>query len=332
MKFGCTYFGNRIIRHAAADMKMLRQLGFNYVVHTFSEFDLQFNRDTMRDIIAATREAGLEVHIDPWGVGNVFGGEPYSNFACLHLLDGCQVLDNGNPAPLACPNNPLFRDFMKEWFDAAAYCKADVLFIDEPHFHSAAFLGGRPGRWGCLCPYCQDLFKEKYGHPMPGEETVEVQNFKEESLISFTAMLLEWADEAGMRNSLYLPPKDSPEKDVTHWRRHLDALSVDCLGTGPYWAWRNEPVSMVGDYSRALNGLCEERGIESQVWIQVCRIAEGKEGEIAEAISLAAEAGVHNLAFWGFEGCSQESWIACQEPEKCWSATLAAMKRLYERK
>ena len=45
MSIGVSYFGNRILRHVAADMEGLAADGFTGVLHTFSENDLAYYRE-----------------------------------------------------------------------------------------------------------------------------------------------------------------------------------------------------------------------------------------------------------------------------------------------
>ena len=47
MAIGVSYFGNRILRHVAADMDDLVRAGFTGVLHTMSENDLAYYRDTI---------------------------------------------------------------------------------------------------------------------------------------------------------------------------------------------------------------------------------------------------------------------------------------------
>src|SRR4051794_3469013 len=103
MKLGCSYFGNRILNHVREDMRELRDMGCTYVVHTFSENDMLFYPDTIRQMVDITHEAGMEAHIDPWGVGRVFGGEAFSNFASQNV-DAMQMVSDGKPVGSACPN------------------------------------------------------------------------------------------------------------------------------------------------------------------------------------------------------------------------------------
>src|SRR3989304_1639984 len=80
MKLGASYFANRILRHVREDMKKMIDDGCNFVVHTMSEHDIIYHSGTMVDIVKASRDVGLEVFLDPWGVGRVFGGESFSTF------------------------------------------------------------------------------------------------------------------------------------------------------------------------------------------------------------------------------------------------------------
>jgi len=51
MPIGVSYFGNRILRHAAADMDDLAARGFTGVLHTMSENDLAYYRETIGRLV-----------------------------------------------------------------------------------------------------------------------------------------------------------------------------------------------------------------------------------------------------------------------------------------
>src|SRR3712207_2175238 len=105
---GCAYFGVRILRHVERDLDDFVRRGFTGVLHTFSENDLAYYRETMRRIVDASHERGLEVQMNPWGVGRTFGGEAESMFVTKNL-DACQVLDDGTRVGAACLNHPRYR-------------------------------------------------------------------------------------------------------------------------------------------------------------------------------------------------------------------------------
>ncbi|RKX53392.1 MAG: hypothetical protein DRP25_00415, partial [Thermotoga sp.] len=118
MKYGVSYFGNRILKHVEEDMKELKEIGFDVIVHTFSENDHKFYFRTMKDIVKLTRDLGMEVWIDPWGVGGVFGGEAFSNFLIENPSEW-QITNRGRAVGSACFNSPKFREYMKRWLEAA---------------------------------------------------------------------------------------------------------------------------------------------------------------------------------------------------------------------
>ena len=97
---GCSYFGVRVPRHVQRDMTDLAARGYTGVLHTLSENDLAYYRETMGELVAASHRAGLWVQASPWGLGRTFGGEAESRFVAFHP-DECQVIDDGRRVPAA---------------------------------------------------------------------------------------------------------------------------------------------------------------------------------------------------------------------------------------
>lgn len=329
MKIGTSYFGNRILKHVAQDMKYLADNGFTYVVHTFSENDFHFYRDTMKEIIRISKDNGLETFIDPWGVGKVFGGEAFSLFVSTNP-EVCEILSDGKPAGIACPNNPEFRDFMKKWIDAAVGTEADYLFWDEPHFYLPFWMGGRPNTWGCRCRYCREKYEEKTGSSLPEEETPEVKDFKEDSTRDFLQEMINYGHSQGIKNSLcILPGSGSTEKDMD---RMASLSNLDNFGTDPYWyAFKKDVNEFVGDYSEKVVKACKNYGLENHLWIQGFKVPGGREEEIFTAVNAAADAGIESMAVWGFDACSFMSSIAPDNPEKTWKIVVEAFNSVKDR-
>ncbi len=136
MDTGVSYCSSRTLRHVRADLQDIVNHGCTYVVHCFTETDLAYYRETMREVVQETREAGLEVWLDPWGLCGVFSGETFTRFPLDHP-ETWQVLSDGRRVGVACPNNPGTRAFLRGWVDACATIGGDVLFWDEPHFYVA---------------------------------------------------------------------------------------------------------------------------------------------------------------------------------------------------
>ena len=322
MKLGTSYFGNRILRHVAEDMEDLSRKHFTYVVHTFSENDFNFYRKTMKEIIKISKDKGLETHIDPWGVGKVFGGEAFSQYISIHP-DVCQVLSDGAPAGIACPNNPEFRKFIHEWEDAAVETGADYLFWDEPHFYLPGWMGGRPDTWGCRCEFCKRKFEEQTGSPMPEIETDEVRRFKQSSIRDFLQEMITRGHEKGVKNSLCILPGSTENTDALQQLASLEHL--DNFGTDPYWyAAKRDVEEYVSDFSRKVKEVCDTLGREGHIWIQGFKVPAGREEEIRRAVTIAVEAGIRNLSVWGYDACSFISWIAPDNPRKTWDVVCEA--------
>src|SRR3954453_9761514 len=118
---GCSYFGVRIPRHVRRDMADLAARGYTGVLHTFSENDLAYYRETMRELVEASHAAGLTVQASPWGLAGPFGGGAESPSVGRRPGE-CQVLDGARRVGAACLNSPISRWFGREWADWVLDC------------------------------------------------------------------------------------------------------------------------------------------------------------------------------------------------------------------
>lgn len=324
MNLGCSYFGNRILKHVKTDMQHLVDIGCTYVVHTFNENDWLFYHDTMTEIVKISHDVGLQVHIDPWGVGKVFGGESFSNFV-MQNVDAMQMVSDGKPTGSACPNHPKFRAFMREWVDAAVQTQADVLFWDEPHFYLPGWMGGRPDTWGCRCQVCQEKYEAIVGGPLPEEETAEVRKFKEDSIVEFLSELVAYGHERGLRNSLCVLPLRDESHSTANWQRLAGIPKLDIFGTDPYWfAFKKDMHDFVGSSCDQVLEVCQQHGLQHQVWLQGYKTPAGREQELVAAVELMLDKGVRDIAVWGFQSCGFMSWIKPDNPELAWQKVQEA--------
>jgi hypothetical protein len=108
------YYGVGDARHAAADLRQMRQV-FRTVVFPCSEETACLDADGLRERVRLARELGLETWVSPWGVAGLFGGEAIS--AVGHL----------------CPQSCAVREVLDRWLEVAVRAAPDVLFWDEPH-------------------------------------------------------------------------------------------------------------------------------------------------------------------------------------------------------
>jgi hypothetical protein len=328
MQIGTAYFGSRMLRHVEHDMKELATQGFTHVLHTGSEFDFMFRQETLKTIIKLSREAGLTVWVNPWGIGKVFGGEPYSQFVCKHLFDACQILDDGRVIPAACPNAPAFLHYMQSWVDAILETRVHGILWDEPHFHEQGFLTSVPGRWGCRCSFCQTRFYEQFHYQMPTEETDDVITFKQNSLLSFLQTLLSQVKARECQNIVYLRNDTTLRSMRKHWEPLARLDTVDVVSTGPYWLLLEHSVNEVEKVSETLHQIATQFQKQAHIWIQCFRIPAGREDELETAVQGVIRSGVDHLAFWGYRGCEQESWVSCERPEIAWNTVLQMTRYL----
>lgn len=327
VKTGVSYYGCRIPWRAKEDLKAIADNHCTFVVHTFSEEDHEFYAKAVGEIVRDTRQLGLEAWLDPWGVGQAFGGETYSALV-MKRRDLCQVSATGEPLPIACLNHPDFRAYLAGWAKTAAELGAQVLFWDEPHFWLFPDEGPeRPDRWACRCPICQAKFQTAFRQPMPVTLTPEVRKFKEDCLVEFLAFLCDQGRQLNVRNAMcYLPFENS--STFSDWARVAALPGIDIIGTDPYWRPRQTDVAEhVGRAARRIADLAATHQKEGQIWILNFNIPRGEEGRIPEAMDAAYAAGIRNLAAWSYYGAGYIS-LASEDPKRVWEALGAAYARL----
>jgi hypothetical protein len=325
MSAGVAYFGSRIPRHVAADMEALASRGFTGVLHTFTENDLAYYRDTMATIVAASHDAGLEVQIAPWGVCQMFGGEAESRFTAWHPEVG-QVLETGRATPSGCLNDERVRGFVREWIDAAIETGADRIFCDEPHWVHPEHFGLDSKHWGCRCSRCRELFAERFAHEMPVELTEEVLAFREAGLVDFVGAFVEHVASRGAAATVCLLPLTGGVHGITDWSRVASLPGLHTFGTDPYWKAFGEPAeAMVREYARRVVDLAREHEVRPQLWIQGFRMEPSDADDIRTAVRVAREEGIEDLWTWGFEACGHMSALAGSDPAAVWDVLSDAL-------
>ncbi len=330
LRLGVSYYGNRIPWRVAEDLQEIRKAGCTYVVHTFSEEDLEFYLPAMEEIVRTTHDQGMEVWLDPWAVGQAFGGETYSSLIAKELPVR-QVSSTGSSLPIACPNQPGFRDYLLKWIEAAARLKADCLFWDEPHFMILPERPDAPPKvWACRCEVCQEGFRKKFSRPMPEEMTDEVRAFKEDSLVDCTRFLTEATAARGMKSSVCLLTVEN-SSTVNDWSKIASLPALSVFGTDPYWRPRQPDVAAyVGRFADRVKTLSDQFKKEPMIWILNFQIPKGEEGKIVEAIEAAYSKGIRNFAAWSYFGAAPMS-LKAEDPAAVWKILSAAYQELIRR-
>ncbi|TLD40373.1 MAG: hypothetical protein JETT_3377 [Candidatus Jettenia ecosi] len=325
MKLGASYFANRILRHVREDMKKMTDDGCNFVVHTLSEHDTLYHSGTMVDIVKASHEAGLEVFLDPWGVGRVFGGESFSTFVKLypHCRQRLNFPEGEIRTYKACLNSKTFRDTMLAWIELAAKTKAEGILWDEPHLFfgefTSLFGGLKRDIWGCTCNVCGDIFKHTYGYEMPLDFTEDVKTFRQMTIVNFLTYLADEASEKGLKSAVCLFPTTDPRYGIYEWEKVAAIKSINIFGSDPYWySYKQDVTEFVSRISYDVITLSEKYNKEPQIWIQGYRVPANREEEITTAIDVAYNSGIRNIATWSFEGTDCMAYVRSERPEVVW--------------
>jgi N-acetylmuramic acid 6-phosphate etherase len=326
MPIGVSYFGNRILRHVAADMEDLAARGFTGVLHTMSENDLTYYRDTIGRLVEISHAAGLFVQVGPWGVGRTFGGEAESLFVANHPHVG-QVLDSGRPVAAGCLNSEAYRDFVRSWAAAAVETGADRIFWDEPHWAHPAHFDEPLERWGCRCSRCAQRWCDETGEDdMPTELTADVRAFRERCLVEFLGELTAYVASLGAQSTVCLLPHTTGSLGLADWSAVARLPGVATLATDPYWKAFGEPVvPFVTEFSERVAQQASAAGIDPQIWIQGFRLGPEDADDIHAAVAAARSAGVDDLWTWGYEACAHMSYLDTENPEQVWETLCAAL-------
>jgi N-acetylmuramic acid 6-phosphate etherase len=321
-RVGCSYFGVRIPRHVRRDMADLAARGYTGVLHTFSENDLAYYRDTMVEIVEISHAAGLTVQASPWGLGRTFGGEAESRWVAFHPEE-CQVLDDGRRVAAACLNSPAYREFCQEWADWVLECGVDSVFWDEPAWVVPAHVGvDDAARWTCRCDRCA----ERFGGPVPGELTPEVRRFREESVVGFLREVTEHVAARGGVNAICLLPSTEGAQGLADWNDVASLPGLSTLVTDPYWKhWDGSAESFVRRFARLLRETADRHGVAAQLWVPSFGLTREDIPDLEAAIAAARDEGVDDLWTWGYEACRHMTSLATRDAPLVWAAVSAAL-------
>src|SRR3954468_900094 len=323
---GCSYFGVRIPRHVERDMLDLAARGYRGVLHTFSENDWAYYRETMGELVAASHRHGLFVQASPWGLGRTFGGEAESRFVAFHPEE-CQVIDDGRRVAAACLNSPAYRAFCAEWADWAFECGVDSLFWDEPAWVVPENVGVESERWSCRCTHCA----ERFGRELPTELDEEVRAFRQASVVDFLREMLA----RGGSHTICLLPATGGRHGISDWDAVASLPGLTTFAPDPYWKhWNESAGPFVRRFARLLHETCERHGVGAQLWLPSFGLVADEIPDLEAAVAAAREEGIDDLWTWGYEACGHMSALATPDAPQVWTAittALTAQKPLEER-
>ncbi|HET7572745.1 MAG TPA: N-acetylmuramic acid 6-phosphate etherase [Gaiellaceae bacterium] len=328
MRAGCSYFGVRVPRHVRRDMADLAARGYTGVLHTFSENDLAYYRETMAEIVAVSHAEGLSVQASPWGLGRTFGGEAESRWVAFHPEE-CQVLDDGRRVAAACLNSEAYRAFCRDWADWVLACGVDTVFWDEPAWVVPAHVGVEDAaRWSCRCERCA----ERFGAPIPAEAAPEVRAFREASVVDFLHEMLAHVAARGGASAICLLPATEGAHGISDWDAVAALPGLSTFVTDPYWKhWGAEAGPFVRRFARLLRETAARHGVGAQLWLPSFGLGAAEIPELEAAVAAAREEGIDDLWTWGYEACGHMTSLATPDAPLVWEAVSAALTRTPQR-
>jgi hypothetical protein len=322
---GVSYYGVYDPVAAFRDFEKMKDDGLNAVLVAVSEFDYWFWKGAIGDVLAEAKRSGLSTYLDLWGWGKVFGGEPGSLFVQNNPGD-LQVSSSGSSIPAACVNSG-FRTFALEKLEAI--CREfpfDGLFLDEPHYNFDR------EAWGCYCERCRALFKETNGEELTGEITDKFLDWRENSMLRFLSDLVGVAKAQGKDVTICMLPFEGERRRLAGapgWEQ-ISLLEADVMATDPYWIAFGEPMEpFVVRHTRRVLETCASTGTRSQIWVQLFNVPAGREGEVAEGISLVEKIEcegkkVDSVFGWPY-AAGRGSVLASDDPELVWKRFISAL-------
>lgn len=294
--------------------------GASYIVQTFSENNMEFNKENFLKMNSYAKSEGLEVHIDPWALAGVFGGEAYSKFV-LDNVDVWQKNNLGEPVPYACLNHDKTRAFVKGWVDIVTDLNIDYIFWDEPHFFIQYDVSS--SIWGCRCEICQRKFRNEHGCEMPTDCSDEILGFKRNSINLFLFEILTYSREKGNKNGLCVIHPTVGESYESYWRDLVVSLPLEYFGTDPYWlGWNRTIEEMVVPQLEMVIKVCKDAGILSQIWLQGFKIKNEQIREWERGLDILLDSDCDLVGVWSYGCCNSLSYLDFNTSEKLWQILL----------
>jgi hypothetical protein len=295
----CAYDdSNRYLQEMAAHFEEIKQHGFNSVLLCITEADLAQrsamhpNKSHIKRMFDLANDHGLYPGIDPWKLGNIFGGEAVSGLGTQSLHSDGRIRHIG----IADPHQQETVDLMTLFLDTAAHAGAQYVMFDEP-------------RLGHESENAELEFLDRwtaYAHSLDLPTSVCLTSGRQLGRLAAQVAALPGVDELAT-DPIYSGPK------------------VLSLAPGS----NNDSIEdYIGGVSKTVRDIAKKHGKQSAVWIQGHIIGEGHEQAIVHDGVAEASRYVHNIGFWAFRGCVTYSNIASFNPELVWATAGKAFTSL----
>ncbi len=321
LQLGVAYHGNRLLKHVKEDMEDIAAHNMNLVVHVFTHNDMEREKKVMKEIFDVTKDNGLDIWVDNWGLGGLPGEMSHIH---AYYPDIHQRFSNGEINPLGvCFNSDDYVEFTKRWIESVKEAGASKLFWDEPHLHER-----KDGTYACCCDRCKRLYEERYGEKMPIFATDRVREFQAWTIKNYFAKVTEYSHSLGMQNISCLMIRSLKFMDGITSLPYMDNIGID-----PYWVVgdkTNNPYEFVYERSRECLDIMKEKNKDSHIWLMTFGNKAGSEDEIYLAAEAAYDAGARTILSWSYRGGEACDYKAAN-CNIVWNKTGDAMRRLHDR-
>jgi hypothetical protein len=198
-----------------------------------------------------------------------------------------------------------------------------MIFWDEPAWVVAEHVGvDDPARWTCRCERCE----ERFGGPIPGERTPEVEAFRQASVVDFLREMLSHVAARGGSNAICLLPATEGVVGMADWDEVAALPGLSLLVTDPYWKhWDEAAGPFVRRFARLLRETADRHSVGAQLWVPSFGLTREDVPELEAAITAAREQGVEDLWTWGYEACRHMTHLATADGALVWEAVSAAL-------
>ncbi len=328
-----SYYGLNYVEHAGRDFREIRDHGCNTVILAVTEFDFDFWRPNIPEIVGKAHELGLRVLLDPWGIGKYFGGEQVSLFLQNNVENRQVSALTGEKLPYACFNTQSFRDYFQRFcLTLAREAGADGFFWDEPHYafpkSYASITGGTGEDWTCRCPVCRSRFQEYYGYEMPKVLNDDVKTFRRREalfILEETSRKIKELNPAqeitccvhATLNSYYV----SENRGYDDWEAVAASPWFDVFST-TIISWEL-PRAFFEHITKRTVETAKKYGKKSERWLMGYYKQPADFRQIGETVDLYESFGVDRLAVWTMGLHRRKfqagacSWKGIQEELRC---------------
>lgn len=274
MKIGFSYYGNRYIKHFEEDLEEIKKIS-DFIVHAVSEEDFFYHKKALERLFYATKKAGLELWVDLWGFGGVFGGECFSGFLQKNP-SATQISSNNEQLPAVCMRNEKFIEFINAAIDFFSSIGADCIFIDEPHLYFKLHMFEEK-IFSCACGSCMYEFKKIHGYEMPERTTDEVYEFMIYTIKNFVEKICRIAKKKKLKTACTIYAVSGIKKYEKFWDEISSIETLDIFGADPYWRspaniLKKSVKKFVSFWSDRIVTTANKKNKSSIVWLQCFRI------------------------------------------------------------